>query len=316
MAFREVSHQSGGVLLLDKPAGITSQAAVTRIKRLLACSKAGHTGTLDPMATGLLPVCVGEATKFAHFLLATAKTYLATVKLGITTSTGDMEGCVMRTAPVAIDRSTIAAVLHRFTGEILQTPPMHSAVKHAGRPLYRYAREGTTIERAPRVVQVHWIDCIGLRADELDLKLKCSKGTYVRVLAEQIGHALGCGACLSALRRTEVGELSLDGAVSLQELEQMEPIQRSGRLLPVDLLVAGLQRIDLDAMQARTIMSGRCIQGREQLPDGTIVRVYGPGDIYLGVAEIRWPRGLIPRRLLSTAAVRMGGFAGAASTVV
>jgi tRNA pseudouridine55 synthase len=165
-------------------------------------------------------------------------------------------------------------------------------------------------------VQVHWIDCIGLRADELDLKLKCSKGTYVRVLAEQIGHALGCGACLSALRRTEVGGLSLDGAVSLQELEQMEPIQRSGRLLPVDLLVAGLQRIDLDAMQARTIMSGRCIQGGEQLPDGTIVRVYGPGDIYLGVAEIRWPRGLVPRRLLSTAAVRMGGFAEAASTVV
>lgn len=291
--------QINGVLLLDKPTGMTSQTAVTRVKHLLCAAKAGHTGTLDPMASGLLPICLGEATKFAHFLLGADKTYLATVKLGSTTTTGDMEGDVTGTAPVVVDPPMIASVLGRFTGEIWQTPPMYSAIKHAGKPLYKYAREGTEFERKPRLVRVYAIECTGFERDELHLSVRCGKGTYIRVLAEEIGNALGCGGCLSALARTAAGSFRLDAAVSLTTLEEMARARRELLVLPVDSMVTALYRVDLDAPQAHRISAGGTLQGLNAAPCGTMVRLYGPQQEYLGVAMTEDSGTLVPRRLMS-----------------
>lgn len=289
-----------GVLLLDKPAGITSQTAVSNARRLLAATKAGHTGTLDPLATGLLPICFGEATKFSHLLLDADKTYAATVRLGVTTTTGDMEGAVTATAPVAFDRPVLEAVLKRFAGEILQTPPMYSAVKHAGKPLYQYAREGLELARAPRRVYIRRIEFADFTRDEMRMRVTCSKGTYVRVLAEDIGRELGCGACLAALQRTAVGSFNIDAAVSLDALGDMAPEQRDAHLLPVDSLVATLPRVDLDAGQAQKIANGRTVQSPSTLDPG-LVRIYGPSQQYLGIAAIEIPGTLVPRRLMATA---------------
>jgi len=218
-----------GVLLLDKPAGITSQSAVSKAKRLFAATKAGHTGTLDPLATGLLPICFGEATKFSHLLLDADKTYAATVRLGVTTTTGDMEGTVTATAPAAFDRPVLEAVLKRFAGEILQTPPMYSAVKHAGKPLYKYARAGLKLARAPRRVCIRRIEFADFTRGEMRILVTCSKGTYIRVLAEDIGRELGCGACLAALRRTAVGGFNINATVKLDALCDMAPDRRDAR---------------------------------------------------------------------------------------
>lgn len=293
------SRPINGVLLLDKPTGITSQAAVSRVKHLYAAAKAGHTGTLDPMASGLLPVCFGEATKFSHLLLDADKRYAATILLGITTTTGDMEGEVTRTDTVRIDRPAAEAVLRRFAGEIQQTPPMHSAIKHAGKALYRYARAGVTVDRAPRRVRIHRIELERFNGRELHVALACSKGTYVRVLAEDIGHALGCGACLSALRRTDIGAFSIDGAITLERLHDLAPEDRDAHLEPVDALVATLPRIDLDASQASRIRSGVKVGSTTPVPPG-LVRIYGPGHDYLGIA-LAEPHGtLVPRRLMAS----------------
>lgn len=293
-----------GVILLDKPTGITSQTAVLKAKRLFAAVKAGHTGTLDPMASGLLPICFGEATKFSHLLLDADKAYTATVKLGITTSTGDMEGEVTSTAPVEVEPSAVETVLHRFTGEILQTPPMYSAVKHAGKPLYKYARAGMDLARAARRVRIREVAMEALTQDELHIRLTCSKGTYVRVLAEDIGRELGCGACLSALRRTAVGVFALDAAVRLDALYEMTPDERDAYLLPVDSLVATLPRIDLEAAQVRRITTGLAVHGAATASSG-LVRIYGPGQEYLGIAMVDAPGGtIVPRRLMATGVER------------
>lgn len=295
-----------GVLLLDKPMGMSSQAAVTRARLLLGGTKAGHTGTLDPMAGGLLPVCVGEATKFSRFLLNADKTYLATVRLGVTTDTGDLEGRVTASATVAIDPTGVAAVLGRFTGDILQTPPMHSAIKFAGKPLYKYARAGVAVERKPRRVRIHSIECRGYGGAELHLTVSCGKGTYIRVLAEEIGNAFGCGGCLAALVRTTVGEFNLDAAVSLEELEGMALAERKCRLLPVDSLVTVLCRVDLDTQQTRHILTGRTLHGLGTTPKESMLRLYGPGEEYLGVAMSDSSGTIVPRRLMSTGAVSCG----------
>lgn len=288
-----------GVILLDKPTGITSQTAVLKVKRLFAAAKAGHTGTLDPMAGGLLPVCLGEATKFSHLLLDADKTYRATVKLGITTSTGDMEGAVIATAPVKLERSTAETVLTGFVGEIFQVPPMYSALKHAGKPLYEYARAGVDIARQARPVRIHRIDLERFTGDELHLSLTCSKGTYVRVLAEDIGRALGCGGCLCALTRTAVGAFTLGAAASLDAFYEMTPLERDARLLPVDSLVATLPRVDLDAAQVRRITTGLAVRGFDATCSG-LVRIYGPGQRYLGVATVESAGIIVPRRLMAT----------------
>lgn len=289
-----------GVLLLDKPVGLTSQGAVSRVRQLLAAAKAGHTGTLDPMAGGLLPVCLGEATKFARFLLDADKVYLATVKLGITTNTGDLEGSITATSPVTVGREQIVEVLRRFSGDILQTPPMYSAIKHAGKPLYKYAREGKYVERQPRMVRIHSIECAGFSRDELLLNVRCGKGTYVRVLAEDIGNALGCGGCLAGLVRTGVGCFNLAAAIPLQQLEVLDPAARQGQLLPVDALVTPLARIVLGEQQAARILTGRTVQSPHEVPAGAPVRVYGPKMRFLGVAMSDEEGMIVPRRLIST----------------
>ncbi|MBI4195679.1 MAG: tRNA pseudouridine(55) synthase TruB [Betaproteobacteria bacterium] len=287
-----------GVLLLDKPRGITSQAAVSRAKHLLAAAKAGHTGTLDPMADGLLPVCFGEATKFSHLLLDADKTYDATLKLGVTTTTGDLEGQVTTVANVTVHHGAAAAALTRFLGEVLQTPPMYSALKHAGKPLYKYAREGVAVERAPRRITIRSIDLVEFRDDELRIAVACSKGTYIRVLAEDIGRELGCGACLAKLLRTAVGRFRIDAAVTLDELERISLALREKLLLPVDSLVASLPRVNLDESEARRISSGQVVRGPHPDCSG-LVRVYGPGHAYLGVAVAEAAGVLVPRRLMA-----------------
>ncbi len=288
-----------GVLLLDKPLGISSQAAVTRAKYLLLAAKAGHTGTLDPMASGLLPICFGEATKFSHMLLNSDKSYSATVKLGVATTTGDMEGEVTVRADIRVAREEAESVLRRFQGDIMQTPPMYSALKHEGQPLYKHARAGRELARAPRPVRIMEIELVSLERDELKIRVKCGKGTYIRVLAEDIGRALGCGACLAALRRTAVGEFQLEqGAVTLEELQYLSQDEREARLLPVDVLVATLPRIDLGPAEMRQIVTGQEIEWPDA-PDAGLARIYGPGRDFLGVVEIRAPYRIAARRLMA-----------------
>lgn len=286
-----------GVLLLDKPTGITSHKAVQAVRRLYHAVKAGHTGTLDPLATGLLPVCLGEATKFSHSLLEADKAYTATIRLGVTTSTGDVEGEVTGRREVAVTRQEIDFALRKFTGEILQVPPMYSALKHAGRPLYRLARAGKEIPRAPRRIVVSRLELVGFAGDELTVSVSCSKGTYVRVLAEDVGRELGCGACLSGLRRDAVGGFSLaSGAVTLERLESLTLAERDALLLPADALVASLPRLDLDATETRRVNQGQPVERPGASAQG-LARIYGPDREFLGLAEIAGPGRILPKRL-------------------
>jgi tRNA pseudouridine55 synthase len=284
-----------GVLLLDKGGVLTSNAELQRAKRLYNAAKAGHTGTLDPLATGLLPICFGEATKFSSDLLDADKTYDAVITLGVETDTQDAEGQVLATHPVNADAAAVAAALARFRGVIQQTPPMHSALKHQGRPLYAYAREGTEIERAPRQVTIHGLKLTEFAGDRLHLTVDCSKGTYIRTLAQDIGQALGCGAHLSSLRRTRVGPLSVEQAHTLEALELMGAEARDRALLPPDSLVATLPAIELDDEQARRFGQGQAFSPQPSPPEGEL-RVYAAGR-FLGVARAA-DGVLAPKRVL------------------
>lgn len=286
-----------GVLLLDKPAGFTSNAALQRVKRLFNAEKAGHTGTLDPFASGLLPICLGEATKFSQYLLDADKTYWAVIRLGVRTTTGDPEGEVIETRPVDVDPAQIRDVLARFVGEIEQVPPMHSALKHAGRPLYEYARKGVEIERPPRTVRVYALDLESLAGVELTVVVRCSKGLYVRTLAEDVGAALGCGAYLTALRRLGVGPFSLEQAATLDALEALEPPERDARLQSEEVLLGGLASLDLDIEAAWQIGHGQSIW-RPGLVVGQQFRLHGPDGRFLGVAEVNADGKVAPKRLL------------------
>lgn len=288
-----------GVLLLDKPAGMTSNQALQKSRWLFSAQKAGHTGTLDPFATGLLPLCLGEATKFSQFLLDADKTYLAELVLGTRTSTGDPEGEILETRPVDVSRADIEAVLPRFVGDILQVPPMHSALKRDGRPLYEYARKGIEIEREARPVVVHALDLVSFAADRLSLRVHCGKGFYVRTLAEDIGAALGCGAHLTALRREQVGPFDIADAVTLVELEAIPVDQRDDRLLPADCLVDALPRLDLDIEAAWQLCHGQAIW-QSGLVVGELLRVYDPAGRFLGVAQVDQDGKAAPRRLLAS----------------
>jgi tRNA pseudouridine55 synthase len=234
-----------GVFLLDKPSGLSSNQALHRVKRLFNAQKAGHTGTLDPLATGLLPVCLGEATKFAQDLLYANKSYAADIYLGKTTATGDAEGEVLTEAEVACDLETIQNTLKKFTGSIKQTPPMYSALKKDGKPLYQYARAGQEVERQQRDVEIEQLELLQFHTPILKIQVACSKGTYIRTLAEDIGQHLQCGAYLSGLRRIAVGELALSQALTLEELEALSATQRLEKLLPIDRLVQHLLAIEL-----------------------------------------------------------------------
>lgn len=286
-----------GVLLLDKPGGMSSNAALQKARWLFNAEKAGHTGTLDPLATGLLPVCLGEATKFAGELLDAGKTYLATVRLGIVTDTADAEGVVLETRPVTLTQADVQAVLPRFTGEIEQVPPMHSALKRDGVPLYELARQGIEVERAPRRVTIHALRLLDWGGERFDLVVDCSKGTYVRTLAADIGAALGCGAHLAALRRTRVAGLDLAHAATLEAIEALPADARDTLLLPADALLADLLAIRLDGRAAERLRLGQAVRWNGS--PSCRSRLYGPeGFIGLGASTADgWLR---PKRLVAT----------------
>ncbi len=299
-----------GVLLLDKPLGLSSNDALMKVKRLYRAEKAGHTGTLDPLATGLLPLCFGAATKFSQVGLDADKSYRATLQLGATTTTGDAEGEVLQRAEVNVGRAQLEAACASFIGPLSQTPPMHSALKHEGRPLYAYARAGVEIERAPRQVTIHRIDITerqhqGLAngaGDAWTLDVRCSKGTYIRTLAEDIGRALGCGAHLVSLRRTGSGPLTLAGAQTLEALVAMTEAERDAQLHDADSLIADWPMVRLDDENAGRFLSG--VRRRLPLPDAPRVRVYGPQDkAFLGSGHITAGE-LISNRLLSPVEVQ------------
>jgi tRNA pseudouridine55 synthase len=291
-----------GVLLLDKPLGLSSNHALQKAKRLFNAEKGGHTGTLDPLASGLLPLCFGAATKFSQASLDADKRYTATLRLGVTTTTGDLEGELLEQRDVMVDRASLDAVLARFTGAIDQRPPMHSALKHEGRALYEYARQGIEVERKARRVTVHALDILDWHDALLTLDVRCSKGTYVRTLAEDIGAALGCGAHLAALRRTGSGALSVDDAITLDALDAMPAADRDRLLQSPDVLLADWPAWRLSADEAARFLTG--LRRRVDAPDAPRVRVYGPeAHALLGAAHITAGE-LIPDRLLSPAEVQ------------
>ena len=289
-----------GVLLLDKGLGASSNAALQQAKRLYRAEKAGHTGTLDPLATGLLPICFGAATKFAQVSLDADKRYLATLKLGVTTTTGDGEGEALRVRGGCVTRADVAAACAGFVGAIHQVPPMHSALKHEGKPLYAYAREGLEVEREARAVTIRSIGIVDGGADRWRLDVSCSKGTYVRTLAEDIGEALGCGAHLAALRRTASGRLSIEAALPIQCFTDFDDAALEAALLPVHTLVADWPAVSLGPEDAGRFLAGA--RRRLGLADAPRVRVHGLGGAFLGTGHMAGGE-LIATRLLSPAEV-------------
>ncbi|MFW2177906.1 MULTISPECIES: tRNA pseudouridine(55) synthase TruB [unclassified Moraxella] len=305
-----------GVLLIDKPQGMTSQQVVSKVKYLLKSpvhdsKKAGHTGTLDPMATGLLPICLGEATKFSHYQLEAIKSYQAIIKLGEQTDTGDAEGQVIATAPLLnldtanLDTTTLEGVRQQFLGEQTQIPPMYSALKKDGKKLYELAREGIEIEREARNITIFQLDLKPLSANELQLNVTCSKGTYVRVLGEDIAKALGTLGHLTALRRTATGDFSLENAITLADFEQLDFEARFDKLLPVDECVKTLPRLQLDEAQAERIKHGQRLNiktdatQQQVLSDNTQeVRLFC-GEQFLGIAELEANGRLQPIKLVN-----------------
>lgn len=287
-----------GVLLLDKPAGWSSTQALSKAKRLLGASKAGHTGTLDPFATGLLPLVYGEGTKFARFLIDATKSYCASLRLGVETSTGDTEGTELVRLPVEVDAAFVDTVLARFMGPQQQVPPMHSAVRVSGRRLYELAREGVEIERAARSVEILALRRERFGEDELVIDVTCSKGTYIRTLAMDIGRALGCGAYLTALRRTAVGPFTLESASTLEILAREGPEAARRRLLPVEVLVEGLPRWNCTPEAGLRLVQGQEVPAPE-LAEGAEVAVFEPAGRFLGVARAGPAGRLAPLRLMA-----------------
>lgn len=290
--------QVDGVLLLDKPYGLSSNDALQKARRLFSAAKGGHTGTLDPLATGLLPLCFGEATKFSADLLDADKTYVATLKLGVTTDSGDAEGNVLETRVVAVSETDLLSVLPLFLGKLDQVPPMHSALKRDGKPLYELARQGIVVERSARRITIYKLDLLSFDGDSAVIEVRCSKGTYIRVLGEDIGAALGCGAHLTALRRTEVASLTLAGAVTLIEIEAVDEVGRLAFLAPVDALLHTLPIISLEGNDAERFSHGNSARVGD-MPIGR-ARVYADQKL-IGLGEVD-DQGLVhPKRLVHLA---------------
>ena len=296
-----------GVLLLDKPLGLSSNQALQKARWLLRAEKAGHTGTLDPLATGVLPLCFGAATKFSQLHLEADKTYETVIRLGLKTRTGDAEGDVLERRAVTCTAGQVVEALDRFMGDIAQIPPMHSALKKDGKPLYEYARAGETVVREARRVTVHDLDLLDLQlggeAPSLRLRVRCSKGTYIRTLGEDLGEALGCGGHLTLLRRVATGPFDLDRCVTLEALESMSEAERLAQLLPVTSLLPDHTAVPLDAENAARFLSG--VRRRGAWPNQTQVAVFGPSPgaptgavTLLGSAHTAGGE-LIPGRLLS-----------------
>jgi len=297
MSRRNKGRDIHGMLLLDKSSGMTSNGAVQRVKRLLQANKVGHTGSLDPLATGLLPLCLGEATKLSGFLLNTDKRYFTRVRLGRTTTTADSEGETLVERPVpALDEATIEAVLQPFRGETEQLPPMYSALKHQGRKLYELARKGVEVERKPRQIHIYELRLLGYGADWLDLDVHCSKGTYIRVLAEDIGAALGCGGHVEQLRRTAVGRFTLDRSVSFEALELMADEERLALLLPFSEIAEELPAFALSADLAFFLRKGQPVFA-PHAPVAGLLRLFTREGAFLGVGEVTDDGMIAPRRL-------------------
>lgn len=296
---KPVKRKVDGVLLLDKPVGLSSNIALQKAKRLYRAEKAGHTGTLDPFATGLLPLCLGEATKFSQFLLDADKEYLAEVKLGVRTNSGDPEGEVIAEHPVSVSETDLRSALAGFMGEIEQVPPMHSALKYGGRPLYEYARKGIEIERKARRVVVHALEIVSFSGDLCTLRVHSGKGFYVRALADDLGEALGCGAHLRGLRRTAAGPFRVEQAQTLEGLAELDEAARDSRLMPADIMVEALTPLPLDLEAAWQICHGQPIW-LPKLSLGQQYRLYAPDGRFLGVGEVNQDGKVAPRRLVVT----------------
>jgi tRNA pseudouridine55 synthase len=288
-----------GVLLFDKPLELSSNTALQKVRRLFQAEKAGHTGTLDPLATGLLPICFGEATKFSNALLDADKTYRALLRLGQTTTTGDAEGEITAEHPVEVQQSDVDIVLAKFRGEIQQLPPMHSALKHLGKPLYEYIRKGETIERELRNVVIYELLLNFFSGNEMDITVRCSKGTYIRTLAEDIGVAFGCGAHLIGLRRTAIAHFDLSNSYNLQQLAAMNDEERAACVLPLESLMPEMPQLQLDAGQVHRLAQGQRLGLDTSLPDGK-VSLHGPQG-FIGTGLLQGRR-LAPDRLLSEVA--------------
>lgn len=300
--FKRPKRNIDGVLLLDKPHGLSSNTALQRARWLYQAAKGGHTGTLDPMATGLLPLCLGEATKFSQYLLNADKTYIAEIKFGAATTTGDVEGDIVEHCPIDFDQFRLQGVLGEFVGEIWQTPPMYSALKHEGKALYEYARAGEEIERKRRQVSIYQLELLAWNGvDVASVRVTCSKGTYVRTLAEDIAKALGSCAHLTGLRRTAIGEFKVEDAVTLEALEQLELKQRDALLASADRLVYDRPAVQLDADSVFYLQRGQAVWVPNLQATG-ILRLYGPGQEFLGVGELDDQGRVQPRRLVVSTA--------------
>jgi len=303
---KPVKRTINGVLLLDKPYGISSNKAVQIVKRVFSAAKCGHTGTLDPMATGLLPLCLGEATKFSSVLLGANKAYEATLRLGFLSTTGDAEGEITQLATNAGNPtlSQCVHVLQRFIGKIMQVPPMYSALKHQGKPLYVYARNGKNIERPAREIVIHAIQIKSLIDNELRLNIHCGTGTYIRTLAEDIGSALGCGgAYLTQLRRTAIDRFDLSQAQTLPALEGMNAHEQDAYLLPIDCLLQGFPAVILDKLAALKIVQGQIVVSPSEISnilEGNTVRLYDHQQQFLGLGEITSEQKIAAKRMLAS----------------
>ncbi len=297
MQFKRIKKNVNGVLLLDKPLGFSSNQALQKVKWLYSAAKAGHTGTLDPLATGLLPICLGEATKFAQYVTDADKTYFATIKLGATTTTGDAEGDVLTTAPVNVSPSQFAATCQQFIGEVSQVPPMYSALKHQGKALYEYAREGVDIERQARLITISAIEVNAFETNIAKITVVCSKGTYIRTLAEDIGAKLGCGAHLIGLRRTETAGYLLPNAMTIEQLEAMPVDARLAMLLPVDSAIESLPKVILNTDAAFYIMQGQAVWQAGKMPNSDL-RLYDEKDHFLGLGYLQDDGKIAPKRLI------------------
>ena len=297
MQKKSTKREIDGVFLLNKPLGFSSNQALKKIQWLLNAKKAGHTGTLDPMASGLLPICLGEATKFSHRLLNANKTYIATVQLGVTTTTGDQEGEVISKKEAVFKEAQLKETLQKFIGDITQVPPMYSALKFEGRPLYEYARQGIEIERKSRQITIYDIGLMEFQGSVMTIEVSCSKGTYIRTLAEDIGHALGCGAHLKGLERTQTGNFQLTEALTIEALEAMDSISREKVLLPIDALLEGLPSIELTSAETELIKKGQSIdfisKNEEEL------RLYSVSGQFVGVGQPDLQGRLFPKRLIA-----------------
>jgi tRNA pseudouridine55 synthase len=302
-----------GVLLVDKPRGGSSNTILQRVRYLLNASKAGHGGTLDPLATGLLVVCFGEATKFSARLLEGGKTYTGEIQLGTRTETGDAEGAVIQSAPVQALPDEFHGLAQRFTGEIIQQPPNYSALKHQGRPLYEYARAGTPVAAKPRAITIHALSLSlslsRLDHDRLGFEVTCSSGTYVRSLAEDLAAALGTVGHLASLRRTASGGFHVRDAINPEALEQLSMAEREVRLFPPDALLRDVPAWDVDAATAALIRQGRVVSAAPDLAPGR-VRIYAPGGVFLGLGQADGAGQVQPVRLLTTGGGQSAGKAG------